>query len=344
EEAWGASLPTGEGLGLRQTFDAARQGTVKAMLLIGDSVALHSGELGDVTEALESLELLVVQDLFLSPLAQRAQVVLPQVSYAEQAGTYTNLERRVQRLRAAVSVKKSEARTAWWALCQLAQQMGAAGFDYQGSADILEEIASLVPLYGGITRPRLRAEARPTPRPDPSNPLPTQVLYSDRIEEGLLWPCPDTAHPGTPILYAEGFPGGMARLLPVQPAPTAPSQDGEWPLLFLPGRVLLQPEREMEVVRASGSLKRIQRDEWVELHPEDAAALGIAEGAAVVVTTTPGQRISGVARLNPALPRGSVAVTLLFGQLALELEASEDPDPMSKVPGLVIAPAQVTRV
>ena len=352
EARWGNLVPFETGLDLWGILDAASKGDIKAMLVVGGgedfstegfSSWAHGDEPGvDPLAALGNLDLLVVMDHFLSPLAQRADVVLPRATFAEKEGTFTNLERRVQSLRPAIALKNSQARPEWWALCQVAQKMGASGFDFSGPAEVMEEVAELAPIYAGVSQRRLQAEAILVARPDTSNPLPIQLLYSESEARGLQWPCTGQEHPGTALLYAEGFPEGKARPMAPSFRAAQPVAREEYPLLLVPGRVLLESETILEVV-ATGSVNHIERNEVVELSPDDARSLGIQEGDEVEVRT-PARRFSARAAVVEGAPVGVVRTTGLFGQLAVELQASEEPDPMSKVPGLVIAPAAVERV
>ena len=346
EGAWGTVLPVNPGLNLNGIVEAINSGGPKAMYVIGDGPYLSDGEIGSDLSGddqlwAEGLEFLIVQDTFLSHLAQRAHVVLPRVTFAEKAGTYTNLERRIQLLHPVVQAKNSEAQPERWALCQLGKRMGAAGFDFQSPAQVMEEIASVVPLYSGVSHDRIEAEAIPVLKPDLSNPMPTQLLYSEREHRGLLWPCADGNPGGTSILYADGFPQGKARIKAPKFRVSERPTDGEYPFLLVLGRVLLQSDREIEVVK--GRLNHVRRDEVVEIHPEDARELGVEEGELVAVSTR-GSRFQGRVQVVPNAQRGVVSSTSLFGQLAVELQASEAPDPMVRVPGLPITPARVDRV
>ena len=350
EKRWGVVIPIERGLDLRGILDSVRQGEIKAMFVVGDGANLSGGGLfewsdadrsgGDFVATLEELDLLVVQDHFLSPTAQRAHVVLPRSTFAEKEGTFTNLERRVQRLRPLIQVKNSEAQPESWSICQIARRMNASGFDFTSPSEVMEEIATLVPMYGGVSHRRLEAEAILVARPDPSNPLPIQLLYSDKEYRGLQWPCPSQGHNGTAVLYTDGFPNGKARLIAPDFKKAAPGDREDYPLLYAPGRVLLQRQRDTAVVK--GRLNRVERDELVELSPEDADTLGIGEGDLVEVRT-PLQVFRGKASVREGALKGIVSSTSLFGQLAIELQASEDPDPMSKVPGLTITPAAVAK-
>ena len=342
EQLWGSQLPSSLGQPLVEMFGAGTDGSVKAMMIIGDSPHFTDGELGEVLVAMESLEFLVVQDSFLGEAARRADVVLPRSTFAEKGGTYTNLERRVQLLTLAISVKNSEARPESWFLCQLAARMGASGFDFQDPDQVMEEIARVAPHYGGVSHARLISLARWVARPDPSNPAPTQVLYSDKEYPGIQWPCPTSEHPGTPVLYADGSDQHEKARLPVpqfRKGEQATSKD--FPLLLVPGRVLLQSDRQIEIVK--GRANQIKRDEMAELNSTDAAALGISNGDIIEIVTAQG-RFAARASLSETTPPGVVAFTTLFGQLAVDLQASKDPDPMLFAPRLSVISARVEKV
>ena len=351
EDTSGIIVPIETGLNVSGVVDSIRQGEIKALIIAGDSANFNNRGLtdwsdaivpeGDYLDSLDELDLLVVQDHFLSPAAQKAHVVFPRSTFAEKTGTYTNLERRIQTLRPVIKVKNSEAGPEWWTICQIAQRMKAQGFDFEGPEEIMEEIAKVVPIYGGVSHRRLEGEAILVARPDPAHPMPIQLLYSDKEYRGLQWPCPDGSHPGTPVLYSEGFPNGGARLIPPAFKKVVPPEQKDYGLMYVPGRVLLQPQREIEVVK--GRQNSVDRDELVELSNEDAARLGIEEGDPVLLRT-PVQTFEGKAAIREGQLAGIVASTSLFGQLAVELQASKEPDPMSSVPGLVITPASVVKI
>ena len=190
EAAWGCSLPTESGLTLTEIFEAACQHQIKALYLIGENPALSEPDGKHAREALKRLEFFVVQDIFLSETAQLAHVVLPATSFAEKDGTFTNTERRVQLVRKAIE-PIGNSKPDWWITCQIAQRMGAKGFDFEHPSQIMDEITSLVPSYGGISYRRLE-------------------------EGGLQWPCPTPEHPGTPVLHTEQFTRGKGRFIPLE--------------------------------------------------------------------------------------------------------------------------------
>jgi formate dehydrogenase major subunit len=310
-------------------------------LVIGDSGNFTNGRLGDALSALRELEFLVVQDTFLSPLAQLADLVLPRATFAEKDGTYTNLERRIQRLKPAIELKNSEARPESWTICQVAQRMNASGFDYNSPSEIMDEIARLSPIYAGVSYQRLEKEAVTVFRSGVESPKPTQLLYSGKEYRGIQWPCPSAEAPSTPVLYLDGFPAGKANTITPEFRAPEPHADSEFPAWFVPGRVLLQVDRETQIEK--GKLNQIHSEEWVQVHPSFAEGLSITEGDNVEVETPRG-RVLGVAKLDESVPPGVIAVTALFGQLAVGLHSSEEPDPMSKVPGLDILPARLSKV
>ena len=337
EAVWGVTPPETPGLGLPQIVDAARSGDLKAAIVVGNSPNFANGRLGDVVDALSGLDLLVVHDTFLTSLASRADVVLPRTTFAEKDGTFTNLERRVQRVKPAMD-KSDGARSEGWVLTQLAELLKPGAFPAMTPAETMDEIAQVAPIYAGITHRRLENEGSLVLRTQLESPQPTQVLYASRQHRGLQWPCPTQDHPGTAALYADGF--GESRAVPLTPSffASPPEPQVEFPMWFAPGRVLLQQHREMEVVK--GKRNRIKREEWVEVNPDDAARLGIAEGDKVAVETERGL-LPGVARFNSEVPRGVVASTGLFGQLAIDMQASGEFDPAGMLEGLVVGPARL---
>ena len=345
EQAWGEMVPIEQGLDLEGVFTALHS-SLKAMFVVGDGLVHSAASLGGVREVpdlmagLDNLELLVVQDHFLGETAQKAHVVFPRSAFTEKHGTFTSMERRVQHIRPAYKVKNSQARPEWETICGLAQKMGASGFDFQEASEIMKEIATLVPDYAGISHSRLESEAVLVARPDPSNPLPIQVLYSEKEHKGLQLPCTGPDHPGTVCLFEEGFTGENRPTIAVPEFRTVPLNGaGDQSFLLVPGRVLYS-DRPMEVV--AGRLNSINRDELVSLNTEDAGSLGVAEGDPVELTTRR-QSIRGVATLADSAHKGVVSITGLFGQMAVELDASDSPDPMASAPGLNIEPVTVSK-
>ena len=315
EEAWHAEIPQQPGVGIQQVSEAIRQSRVKALHVIGDSANFTNGELGEFLDAAKRLDFLVVQDTFAGELAEMADVVLPSATFAEQEGTYTNLERRVQLLSPALA-PKGEEQADWSILCQIADRMGAQGFNYPHAEAIFDEINGLVEIYGGISYQRLRTG-------------------------GLQWPCRAADMVDTTIMHVGGPAVPKARLgvMRLSEAPVHANRD--YPLLLARGRVLNQAEREVEIIKVEGR-NTVLRQEVVELHPEDAGELGLAEGDWVEAATPEG-RLGGVVRLSGP-QKGLISTTTLFGQLITELERAHAPDPMLHVPGLPLLPARLEKI
>ena len=339
EEAWGVTLPSpSRSMGVAEMLSAAETGDIQSMLVIGDSPNFTNGLLGGGLRALEQLDFLAVMDSFLTPAAQIADVVLPRVTFAEKDGTFTNIERRVQRIRPAISVRNNESQPEGWVFTQLAERLGISGINYDSPSSLMDEIASITQNYGGISYDRLAAESTLVMQTGVEAPRPTQILYTSREEHGIQWPCPSVDTPSSPVLYADGFPHGKAE-------PGAPrfrrvelTDDPQFPAILAPGRVLLQRERGMEI--ESGELNRIVRDEQVQMNPADAAGWSVGQGQPVEVVTAE-RRITGIASLDEKIPAGVIGVTTLFGQLAVELQVSEDINAMARVPGLLVEPCRV---
>jgi len=339
ETLWDSSIPEIPGLHLAQIIEAAASGQVKSMFLIGASPNFTNGKLGDGLAALDNLEFLVVCDSFLTDAAQRADVVLPRATFAEKDGTFTNLERRIQRLKPGKSLPEGGARPEWQVICDVAHKMGAPGFIQASPSETMDEIARVAPVYAGVSYRSLANQGGLTFKTDLKSPQPTQVLYASREDRGLQWPVQDGGK-GTPVLHEGGFKDRRAE--PTTPAFLSADVelDADFPLWFVPGRVLLQQEREIKIIQ--GRRNSIQRNEIVELNPVDAASMSIEEGANVVVEMSIGSLV-GLATINEAVPVGVVASTSLFGQLAIDLQISDEMEPASRVPGLDIRPARLSK-
>ena len=313
--AWGSDIPSANGLRVHELANAIRGGRVKALQIIGDSPNFTNGELGEFLDALKGLEFLVIQDSFAGELTEVADVVLPSATFAEKDGTYTNIERRVQLLRPALG-PRGEEEADWRILCQIAGRMGAEGFDYREAEAVFDEINNLVGIYGGMSFQRLQAG-------------------------GLQWPCLAADMVDSSLLYAHGFETRKAKLAEMKPVEVPAHEDPDFPLMLASGRVLHQPDWEVDIVSIEGR-NRVERDQVIEIHSQDAADLGVSEGDWIEVVTSDG-RTSGIARLG-GRQRGLISTTTLFGQLITELESSQSPDPMLKVPGLPLVSARIEKV
>jgi len=315
EAAWGCSLPSAPGLTITEIIPAAYEGEIKALYLIGENPALSEPDAGHAREALDKLEFFVVQDIFLTETAQLADVVLPGATFAEKDGTFTNTERRVQRVRKAIE-PIGNSKPDWWITCQIAQRMGGKGFDFAYPSQIMEEIANLTPSYGGIS-------------------------YSRLDNGGLQWPCPTQDHPGTPILHTKQFTRGKGRFIPLDYKPPMELPDDDYPLMLTTGRSLYHFHTGTLTRKVKG-LNILRGEGLVEINPEDASALGITDGEMVKVISRRGE-IEAKARVTEVSPRGVVFMTFHFAESPTNLLTNSALDPVSKIPEYKVCAVRIER-
>jgi predicted molibdopterin-dependent oxidoreductase YjgC len=285
ESLWAVSegneVPGDAGLGLAGMIEAAAQGQLKAMWIAGANPVLSLGEPDSnrVRDALRDLDFLVVQDIFLNETAELADVVLPASSYAEKEGTYTNAERRVQRVRKAIAplgVSKPDLTI----IAEIGKRLGVNVSEEP--RHVMEEIASVVPVYGGVSFARLDM----TEFVEDAIPMPAAMSYKQLKVRSLMWPCPKRTGPGTPVLYKESFatPGGKAKLVAaVAPGAATEAPQAEGTLMATIGFPLF-PFRTGTLSRHSYGLSRVEPDPRLHLNGSDAARLGIGDQEPVQVS------------------------------------------------------------
>jgi len=282
----------------------------------------------------------VVQDSFMSPATAVADVVLPRALFTSKDGTYTNLERRIQRL-ANRDTDLTDSDTESNALCLIAQKMGYANFSYRNPSEIMDEIASVSPIYSGVSYSKLAQQTFTVFSSGMDNPKPTQLLYSSKEHRGLQWPVLDQESLGTAVLYQESFKAGKAAWITPEFALEGKLTEGsEYSSWLVPGRVLLQSDRDSKLV--PGRLNHLVRDELAQIHPSLAKEADVSQGDKIIVETAQGN-LTAIVDIDDSVPVGSISITTLFGQLAVELQESEDIDPMSKVVGLNVLPARLVK-
>jgi len=315
ETAWGCSLSAQPGLTLAEILEAAYQEQIKAVYIMGENPMLSEPEAKHAEEALKKLEFLVVQDIFLSETAQLAHVVLPGVTFAERDGTFTNTERRVQRVRKAIE-PVGDSKPDWWITCQIAQRMGSRGFDFTHPSQIMEEIASLTPSYGGISYERLE-------------------------NGGLQWPCPTPEHPGTPILHTQQFTRGKGRFIPLVYKPPIELPDDDYPLILTTGRSLYHFHTGTLTRKVNG-LNILRGEELVEINPKDASALDIADGEMVKVVSRRSEVVAK-ARVTEVSPVGIIFMTFHFVESPTNQLTNPAIDPAAKIPEYKVCAVRVER-
>lgn len=261
ESAWGTKLSSKPGVHATDVFGAAIRKEIRGLFIFGEDPVVTDADQNHIRKALESLDFLVLDDLFMTETAQYADVILPGTSYAEKEGTFSNTERRVQRVRKAVELE-GEMRLDTDIFIDLMNRMGYHQPQLT-SEEIMDEIASLTPSFGGISHRRL-----------------------DR-GESLQWPCPDKHHPGTPILHIGKFSRGLGWFYPAEYVPSAEQPDEEYPFILMTGRILYHYNTRAMTGKTPGLMER-EGHSFIELNTEDAARLGIANGEKVRVSSRRG--------------------------------------------------------
>jgi formate dehydrogenase alpha subunit len=325
EAAWGVRPPGRTGRVVTEMVEGCLTGDTRAMYVVGENPLLSEPDLHHAEKAFDQLDFLVVQDLFLHETAERAHVFLPAAAFAEKEGTFTNSERRVQRVRAALP-PPGEARADWWITAELAKRVArrvgvgvGAQFDYPGAAEIFDEMARLTPFLAGLSHARL-----------------------DR-EGGLQWPCPTPEHPGTRYLYGDSFPRGRGRFIPARQIETAAElPDADYPFVLNTGRLLYHWHGGTLTRRVQGLLELAPRLE-VAIHPADARRLGVDDGAQLRVESRRGE-LTGYARVTEAVKPGAIFVPFVkLGESAANFLTNAAFDPSSKIPEYKVCAVRVTR-
>ena len=314
EAAWGTTLSRKPGLTIMDMFDGALAGTTKAMIILGENPMVSDPDLRHVAEALNALDFLLVIDIFLTETARLADVVLPGVSFAEKEGTFTNTERKVQRVRKAIEPVGS-ARPDWQILCDLSRAMGYP-MDYSHPSAIQEEVAALTPSYGGITYERLE-------------------------QGGLQWPCPTKEHPGTKFLHKDRFTRGKGLFHPVAYKPPAELTDADYPYQLTTGRTFVHYHTGT-MTRNSPSLHAEMKEGYIEVHPEDAQKLGIRENDMVKITSRRGAIETRVV-ITERVEKKVVFIPFHFVEAAANVLTHAALDPVAKIPELKVCAVRVEK-
>ncbi|HET7876092.1 MAG TPA: formate dehydrogenase subunit alpha [Methylomirabilota bacterium] len=312
EDAWGVRPPAAPGLVVTEMVDGCLDGRIRAMYVVGENPLLSEPDLHHAEKALGQLEFLVVQDLFMMETAERAHVFLPAASFAEKDGTFTNSERRVQRVRKALE-PPGQSRPDWWIACELAKRtarrlgLTARGFDYGHPSEIFDELASLWPDLRGLSYARLATG-------------------------GIQWPCPGPEHPGTRFLYAESFPTGRAKFVPAaQTREAAELPDPEYPFILNTGRLLYHWHGGTLTRQVQGLLELAPRLE-IAVNPADARRLGLGEGGRLRVVSRRGE-LTGWAHVTEAVRPGAIFVPFVkLNESAANFLTNSAFDPSSKIP------------
>ncbi len=313
-QAWNCTIPEKPGLTVGEMMTAAAHGDIKAMFIMGENPVVSDPDADHVVEALEKLEFLAVQDIFLTETARYADVVLPAACFAEKDGTFTNTERRVQRVRKAVE-PPGQALADWEILCRLATLMGYP-MHYSSPSEIMDEIARLTPSYGGISYARLE-------------------------EKGIQWPCPSADHPGTPYLHKDRFARGLGKFHPVEHVPPDELPDADYPFILSTGRRLYH--YHTGTMTRKGMLQEFYPAEYLEISCSDAERLGISDGDRVRVASRRGA-IEITAKVTDIVPPGVVFTSFHFAEAPINKLTNPKLDAIAKIPELKVCAVKVEKI
>jgi len=313
ELAWSRPLPDKPGITLTEMVDAILSGKIRAMYIMGENPLIADPDMTHVKKAFAKLDFLAVQDIFPTDTTEYAHVILPASSFAEKYGTFTNTERRVQKIRRAVP-PPGEAKPDYEIICNLSKLMGYP-MEYREAHEIMEEISILTPAYGGILHHRLNANY------------------------GLQWPCPNIDHPGTTYLHQKKFSRGMGVFIPVEFIPPSEPTDSEYPFILTTGRSYFHYHTGT-MCRRTAALEREDPECLVEINPVDAGRLGLRSNERVRIRTRRGS-IEVKAFVTDTVPEGIIFIPFHFREAAVNLLTINAVDPNAKIPEFKVCAAAV---
>lgn len=313
--AWKVKLPSKQGLSVVEIINSAWKGEIKALYLMGENPVLSDPDSNHVIEALKRVKFLIVQDIFMSETAELANVVLPSCSFAEKDGTFTSTERRVQLVRKAIS-PIGQSRTDWQIICDVASRLGYK-MKYKNSADIMDELAKLTPIYAGISHKRLE-------------------------DEGLQWPVKDEKSKGTKFLHKDRFTMGRGRFHAIEFKEPNELPNEEYPYVLTTGR-LLEQWHTGTMTRKSPSLEREEPLGFVEINPEDAKSLGIKNGWKIKVSSRRGS-IELIAKISENIKQGVVFIPFHYKEAAANKLTNPALDPIAKIPEYKVCAVRIDKI
>jgi len=316
EKAWGIRLNKVAGKTITDTFPAAIDGTIRGMYIFGEDPVVTDPDTHHIKEALEKLDFLVVQELFMTETAAFADVVLPGTAYAEKDGTFSNTERRIQRIRKAVEAP-GEARLDTDIFCDVMTRMGYP-CNYNSVAEIMEEIASLVPIFGGISFNRLD------------------------LGESLQWPCWNNQHKGTYIMHEGEFSRGLGYFYPVRYKESAEVPDEYYPFIMMTGRMLYHYNTRSMTGKTKG-INELANRSYIEINEFDAKNMGIKDGDKVQVSSRRG-KIETYAAVGDRVGKNEVFMTFHFPDGNPNHIANNALDNIARIPEYKVTAVQIKKI
>ncbi len=315
EDFWGTTLDPERGLTVVEITDAAYDGDIKAMYIMGENPAMSDPDQEHARTALANLDILVVQDIFMTETAAFADVILPASAFPEKDGTVTNTDRRVQMGRAAVPMP-GQAQQDWWIIQELANRMGLS-WTYSHPRDVFAEMRMVMPSLTGISWQRLDDEG------------------------AVTYPCADENSAGREVIFGDGFPteSGRGRMTPAEVLPPDEPPDAEYPIVLTTGR-LLEHWHTGSMTRRSSVLDALEPEPEVHMAPETLQGLQVEPGTLVRVVTRRGE-IELAARIDPKLPSGLIFVPFCFYEAPANYLTNPALDPYGKIPELKFSAARI---
>lgn len=317
-KSWGTCLDQNYGLSIPEMI--SKSGTeIKCLYIMGENPIMSDPDTKHVEKALKSLDLLIVQDIFLTETAEIADIVLPSASWAEKDGTFTNSERRIQRIRKAVD-SPGDALDDWKIVKRIAEKMGFSELiNFSSSEEIFEEISKVIPQYSGVTYERLGVD-------------------------GIHWPCKDCNHPGTPILHSEKFltGDGFGNIFSIEHEDPDEVSNAKYPMTLTTGRIIFHYHTG-SMTRRSKHLKDEIDEGFVEIHPVDAKNLGISNNEKVKVSTRRGEVLVN-SKITQNIKKGVIFMPFHFAETAANILTNPANDPNCKIPEYKVCAAKIEKI
>lgn len=329
EKAWGATSNTKVGMTVTEMIPGILEGITRALYILGEDPVMSDPDTKHIRHCFESIDFLLLQEIFPSETAAYADILLPGISFAEKTGTFTSTERRVQMVRQAIE-PLGDAKPDWWITSQIAKRLLSgtrervqreapySGWEYADTSAIMSEINAVTPSYGGITHERLEAGER------------------------LQWPCPTLDHPGTSILHTKQFTRGKGRFMPIDDIPPAERPDDDYPMVMSTGRVLYHWHGGQMTRRAQGIME-VYGESLIEVNPDDAVKLGLNGKSHVRITSRRGS-IEALAWVTDRVPPGMVYANFHFPEASANVLTHAALDPVAKIPEYKITAVKVELV
>lgn len=315
EDVWETKLPTKPGLTIPEIFDNAEEGNIKFIYIMGENPMVSDPDINHVKKALENLDFLVVQDIFLTETAELADVILPAASFAEKDGTFTNTERKVQKVRKAIE-PVGNSKADWKIIIDLMNKLGYEK-KYINPSEIMEEISKVTPQYGGINYERIE-------------------------NEGIQWPCPTEGHSGTKYLHSSSISRGKGLFVAAEYEESGEVVDLEYPYILTTGRILYHYHTRTMTGRVEG-LNRIASKSYVEINKETANKLGIYDGEKIRLSSRRGRIVTSV-KVTNIVEKNILFMPFHFVEGAANYLTSNKLDLIAKIPELKVAAVRIDKL